>query len=128
MDTISYILLSLTVLTLIIGLIIEYRPREEKKERIAAKARLSRSGPSEPPPFSIHTITYNALPLKVSYILSGITDETMQQATEFCEHELLKNAAKFINYEMEDYYLDGGKKITATLIVANSQSSRDADC
>lgn len=127
MDTISYILLSLTVLTLIIGLIIEYRPREEKKEKIAAKARLSRSGPFEPPPLFIKTTTYNTIPLRISYILPDITDEAIQLATEFCERELLKGAAKSIDYKLEDCFPGGGKKITATLIVVNNQSSRDAD-
>jgi len=128
METITYILLGLTILMLIIGLIIEYRPREEKKEKIAAKARLSRSGPSASPPLFIKTTTYNTIPLRISYILPDITDEAIQLATEFCERELLKGAAKSIDYKLEDCFPGGGKKITATLIVANSQSSRDADC
>lgn len=125
METITYILLGLTILTLIIGLIIEYRPKEEKKEKIAAKARLSRS---EPSPLFIKTTTYNSIPLRISYILPDITDEAIQLATEFCERELLKSAAKSIDYKLEDCFPGSGKKITATLIVANSQSSRDAGC
>lgn len=128
METITYILLGLTILILVIGLIIEYSPREKKEKKITAKARLSRSGPFEPPPLFIKTTTYNSIPLRISYILPDITDEAIQLATEFCERELLKGAAKSIDYKLEDCFPGGGKKITATLIVANSQSSRDADC
>lgn len=132
METITYILLGLTVLMLIIGLIIEYWPREKEEERIAAKARLSRSDPSDPGPFVpslyIKKITYDTIPLKISYLLPDISDEEIQQAMEFCKQELLKSAANSIDYRIEDCFPGGGRKLTARLIVANSQSSRDADC
>lgn len=132
METITYILLGLTILTLIIGLIIEYRPREKEEEKIAAKARLSRSDPSDPGPFVpslyIKKITYDTIPLKIAYLLPDISDEEIQQAMDFCKQELLKSAANSIDYRIEDCFPGGGKKLTARLIVANSQSSRDADC
>ena len=132
METITYILLGLTILMLIIGLIIEYRPREKEEEKIAAKARSSRSDPSDPGPFEptlyIKKITYDTIPLKIAYLLPDISDEAIQQAMDFCKQELLKSAANSIDYKIEDCFPGGGKKITTTLIVANSQSSRDADC
>lgn len=130
METITYVLLGLTAVALMIGLIIEYSPRKQKKEEIAAKARLSRSdpGPFEPPPLFIKKITYDTIPLKIAYLLPDISDEEIQQAMEFCKQELLKSAANSIDYRIEDCFPGGGRKLTARLIVANSQSSRDADC
>lgn len=132
METITYILLGLTILMLIIGLIIEYIPREKEEKRIAAKARSSRSDPSDPGPFEptlyIKKITYDTIPLRITYLLPDISNEAIQLAIEFCERELLKSVANSIDYKIEDCFPGGGKKITATLIVANSQSSRDADC
>ena len=130
MDTITYILLGLTILMLIIGLIIEYKPREKEEERIAAKARSSQSdpGPFEPPTLYIKKITYDTIPLKIAYLLPDISDEAIQQAMDFCKRELLKSAANSIDYRIEDCFPGDGKKLTARLIVANSQSSRDADC
>ena len=128
METITYILLGFTVLVLIIGLIIEYKPRE-KEEEIAAKARLGprSDDPTKMVPF-IKTTTYNMIPLRITYLLSDISDETIQQATDFCTRELLKNAANAIDYKVEDCFPGGGKKLTATLIIGDNQSSRDADC
>ena len=133
METITYILLGLTILMLIIGLIIEYRPREKEEEKIATKARSSRSDPSDPGPFEpptlyIKKITYDTIPLKIAYLLPDISDEAIQQAMDFCKQELLKSAADSITYRIEDCFPGGGRKLTARLIVANSQSSRDADC
>lgn len=133
MEIITYILLGLTILILVIGLIIEYSPREKEEEKIAAKARSSRSDPSDPGPFEppalyIKKITYDTIPLKIAYLLPDISDEAIQQAIDFCKRELLKSAADSITYRIEDCFPGGGRKLTARLIVANSQSSRDADC
>ncbi len=127
MDNIfSLICICLITVICFIVLIIQSKTKVKKEERIAAKAKLSQPDVSEQNPIFIETTNYNTIPLRITHILPDIREETIKLAMEFCEHELLKSAAKSIDYKIRDTSYD--RELTATLLMANSQSSRDADC
>ena len=127
MDNIfSIVCMCLTAVTCCIVLIIQSKAKVKKEERIAEKAKLSQPEVSDQTPIFIKTTHYNTIPLIITHILPDIREETIQMAMEFCEHELLKEVSKSIDYKIRD--TSYGRELTATLLMANSQSSRDADC
>ena len=127
MDNIfSLICICLITVICFIVLIIQSKTKVKKEERIAAKAKLSQPDVSEQNPIFIETTNYNTISLRITHILPDIREETIKLAMEFCEHELLKSAAKSIDYIIRDTSYD--RELTATLLMTNSQSSRDADC
>lgn len=124
----SIICMCLTAVTCFTILIIQSKAKVKKEKRIASKARLNHPEILEQPPIFIKTTNYKTIPLMINHILPDIREETIKLAMEFCEHELLKNAAKSIDYKIRDCSIGSGRELTATLLIANSQSSRDADC
>lgn len=122
----SIICMCLITVIYFICLIIQSKTKVKKEERIAAKAKLSQPDISEQKPIFIETTNYNTIPLRITHILPDIREETIRLAMEYCEHELLKEVAKSIDYKIKD--ASYGRELTAILLIANSQSSRDADC
>lgn len=127
MDKISSIIcMCLVAVICFTVLIIQSKTKVKKEDGIAAKAKLIQPEVSKQKAFFIKTTNYTTVPLVINRILPDVREETVQLAMEFCEHELLKNAAKTIDYKIRD--TGYGRQLTATLLITNSQSSRDADC